>query len=195
MNIKLATYMQSYPMIISKLVILVKLLVNLPVNQERRRFYLGNSSSFWGMLRGSELLMPLVRCLDYLLSRVYYRATTPLPTCITDFYRTLPTFYRFFGLSWETSAINNYHSQDSLYYFFSTTPSAHLGLFARLITSFSISSMVLLQHACVFFSRFLESRNYKIRIVARVGRKSAVVPSGVVEASYSHFFIGRVLLS
>ncbi len=50
--------------------------------------------------------------------------------------------------------------------------------------------MVLLQHACVFFSRFLESRNYKIQIVAHVGRKSAVVLSGVMEASYSHFFIG-----
>ncbi len=55
---------------------------------------------------------------------------------------------------------------------------------------FSISSMVLLQHACVFFSRFLESRNYKIQIVARVGRKSAVALSGIMEASYSHFFVG-----
>ena len=71
----------------------------------------------------------------------------------------------------------------------------HLGLFARLITSCSISSMVVLQHACVFFRLFLESRNYKIQTVARVGRKSAVVPSGVTEASCSHFFIGRVLLS
>ena len=43
----------------------------------------------------------------------------------------------------------------------------------------------------VFFPGFLLSRNYKIQIVARVGRKSAVVLSGVVEASYSHFFIGR----
>ena len=43
----------------------------------------------------------------------------------------------------------------------------------------------------VFFSRFLESRKYKIQIVARVGRKSAVVLSGVMEASYSHFFIGQ----
>ena len=50
--------------------------------------------------------------------------------------------------------------------------------------------MVLLQHACVFFSRFLESRNYKIQVVAPVGRKSAVVLSGVTEASYSHCFIG-----
>ena len=50
--------------------------------------------------------------------------------------------------------------------------------------------MVLLQHARVFFSRFLESRNYEIQIVAHVGRKSAVVPSGTMEASYSHFFIG-----
>ena len=90
-----------------------------------RRFYLGNSSSFGG-LRGSELLMPLVRCLNYLLSQVYYRAT-PLPAGTTDCYRTLPTFYRSFGLSWETPAIKNYHSQDSLYYFFGTTPSAFLG--------------------------------------------------------------------
>ena len=41
-----------------------------------------------------------------------------------------------------------------------------------------------------FFSRFLGSRNHKIQIVARVGRKSAVALSGVMEASYSHFFIG-----
>ena len=67
----------------------------------------------------------------------------------------------------------------------------HLGLFAGLITLFSISSMVLLQHACVFFGRFLESRNHKIQIVARVGGKSAVLLSGLTEASYSRFFIGR----
>jgi hypothetical protein len=42
-----------------------------------------------------------------------------------------------------------------------------------------------------FFPRFLESRKYKIQIVARVGRKSAVVLSGLTEASYSRFFIGR----
>ena len=41
-----------------------------------------------------------------------------------------------------------------------------------------------------FFSRFLLSRNYKIQIVAHVGRKSAVVLSGRSEASYSHFFVG-----
>ncbi len=58
-------------------------------------------------------------------------------------------------------------------------------------TLFLYSSMVLLQLACVFFSRFLESRKYKIQIVARVGRKSAVVLSGLTEASYCHFFIGR----
>ena len=40
-----------------------------------------------------------------------------------------------------------------------------------------------------FFSRFLLSRNYKIQIVARVGRKSAVALSGIMEASYPHFFI------
>ena len=51
--------------------------------------------------------------------------------------------------------------------------------------------MLLFKHACVFFSRFLLSRNYKIQVVARVGRKSAVVPSGLTEASYSRFFIGR----
>ena len=40
-----------------------------------------------------------------------------------------------------------------------------------------------------FFSGFLLSRNYKIQIVARVGRKSAVALSGLTEASYSRFFI------
>ncbi len=42
----------------------------------------------------------------------------------------------------------------------------------------------------VFFPGFLLSRNYKIQIVARVGRKSVVVLSGITEASYSRFFIG-----
>ncbi len=51
--------------------------------------------------------------------------------------------------------------------------------------------MLLFKHACDFFSRFLVSRKYKIQIVARVGRRSAVVLSGLMEASYSHFFIGR----
>ena len=41
----------------------------------------------------------------------------------------------------------------------------------------------------VFFGRFLESRNHKIRMVARVGGKSAVALSGVTEASYPRFFI------
>ncbi len=50
--------------------------------------------------------------------------------------------------------------------------------------------MVLFNMYGVFFSRFLESRKYKIQIVARVGRKSAVVLSGLTEASYSHFFVG-----
>jgi len=50
--------------------------------------------------------------------------------------------------------------------------------------------MVLLLLARVFFSRFLESRNYKIQIGVQVGRKSAVVLSGIMEASYSQFFIG-----
>ena len=52
--------------------------------------------------------------------------------------------------------------------------------------------MLLFEHARVFFSRFLESRNYKIQIVAHVGRKSPVVLPGTMEASYSHFFIGLV---
>ena len=43
----------------------------------------------------------------------------------------------------------------------------------------------------VFFGRFLLSRKYKIQIVARVGRKSAVVLPGVMEASYPRFFIGQ----
>ena len=51
--------------------------------------------------------------------------------------------------------------------------------------------MVLFNMYGVFFSRFLESRNYKIQIVARVGRKSAVVLSGIMEASCSRFFIGQ----
>ena len=49
--------------------------------------------------------------------------------------------------------------------------------------------MVLFNMYGVFFWRFLESRNYKIQIVARVGRKSAATLSGVMEASYSRFFI------
>ncbi len=44
--------------------------------------------------------------------------------------------------------------------------------------------MLLLQHARVFFRRFLGSRNHKIQIVARVGRKSAVVLSGVIVSSF-----------
>ncbi len=50
--------------------------------------------------------------------------------------------------------------------------------------------MLLFERARVFFSRFLLSRNYKIQIVAHVGRKSAAVLPGIMEASYSHFFIG-----
>ncbi len=60
----------------------------------------------------------------------------------------------------------------------------------KLLTVFLYSSMLLFKHACVFLSRFLLSGNYKIQIVARVGRKSAVVLSGTMEASYPHFFIG-----
>ena len=51
--------------------------------------------------------------------------------------------------------------------------------------------MVLFNMYGVFFWRFLESRNYKIQVIARVGRKSAVVLSGIMEASYSHFFVGQ----
>ena len=50
--------------------------------------------------------------------------------------------------------------------------------------------MLLFKHARVFFSRFPLSRNYKIQIVAHVGRKSAVALSGVMEASHPHFFVG-----
>ncbi len=50
--------------------------------------------------------------------------------------------------------------------------------------------MVLFNMYGVFFGRFLESRKYKIQIVAHVGRKSAVDLSGIMEASYSRFFIG-----
>ena len=50
--------------------------------------------------------------------------------------------------------------------------------------------MVLFNMYGVFFRRFLESRKYKIQVVARVGRKSAVVLSGLMEASYSRFFVG-----
>ena len=45
-----------------------------------------------------------------------------------------------------------------------------------------------------FFWRFLESRKYKIQIGVHVERKSAVVLSGIMEASYSHFFVGRVFI-
>jgi hypothetical protein len=39
-----------------------------------------------------------------------------------------------------------------------------------------------------FFWRFLESRNYKIQIVAHVEGKSVALLSGIMEASYSAFF-------
>ncbi len=50
--------------------------------------------------------------------------------------------------------------------------------------------MLLFEHARDFFSRFVESRNYKIQVVARVGRKSAALLSGLMEASYPRFFVG-----
>ena len=61
----------------------------------------------------------------------------------------------------------------------------------NLITVFLYSYMVLFEHACDFFSRFVGSRNCKIQIVARVGSKSAVVLPGTTEASYPHFFVGQ----
>ena len=161
----------------------------------RRRFYLGSSSSFRGdasrcfrvRLRGSELLMEPSGSQHRVASFAPQRAS---PHCIKGLLlgRFLPIFtdfYRFFGLSWENSILDTRVSLTC----------NHLGSSARLITPFSISSMVLLRHARVFSRGFLESRKYKIRIVARVGRKSAVVPSGVMEASYPRFFIGLDLLS
>ena len=50
--------------------------------------------------------------------------------------------------------------------------------------------MVLFKHACDFFWIFVLQRNYKVQVVVHVGRKSAVVLSGSMEASYPHFFIG-----
>ena len=50
--------------------------------------------------------------------------------------------------------------------------------------------MVLFNMYGVFFWRFLGSRNYKIQIGVQVGRKSVVELSGIMEASYSQFFIG-----
>ena len=51
--------------------------------------------------------------------------------------------------------------------------------------------MLLFSRACVFFWRFVLWRNYKVQVIAHVGRKSAVVLSGIMEASYSRFFVGR----
>ncbi len=67
----------------------------------------------------------------------------------------------------------------------------NLGLIAcKLLTLFLYSYMLLFKRARGFCSRFLLSRNHKIQIVAHVGGKSAVVLSGLMEASYSHFFVG-----
>ncbi len=69
----------------------------------------------------------------------------------------------------------------------------NLGLIAcEFTTLYSIIFHGVIITCTCFFSRFLESRNYKIQIVARVGRKSAVVLSGTMEASYPHFFVGLV---
>ncbi len=67
-------------------------------------------------------------------------------------------------------------------------------IWKRLHVSRSLDILIIL-HAVVrtctfFFSRFLLSRNYKSQVIAHVGRKSVVELSGIVEASYSHFFIG-----
>ena len=51
--------------------------------------------------------------------------------------------------------------------------------------------MLLFKHACVFCSRFLLSRNYKIQVIVHVEGKSAVILSGRLEASYRHFFVGQ----
>ena len=124
--------MQSYSMTISKST------SNISKNTREsgsRRFYPGNSSSFGGCFEIFLRLSSGIRAVDALtsLGRSTPIAATPLPTALpiftelyrrlpiftesyrlfTDFYRILPTFYRFFGLSWETSAIKNYHSQDS----------------------------------------------------------------------------------
>ena len=61
-------------------------------------------------LRGSELLMLLGT--RFQLPSVL-QGNHSSPRRITDFYRILPTFYRSFGLSRETPAIKNCHSQDS----------------------------------------------------------------------------------
>ncbi len=50
--------------------------------------------------------------------------------------------------------------------------------------------MVLFEHARDFFWIFVLWRNYKVQVVARGGRKSAVVLSGTMEASYPRFFVG-----
>ncbi len=103
-------------MIISKLVISVKLLVNLPVNQEVVAFYLGSSSSFGGYVEMFSRSSSGIRAVDAVGSMpesctvdrwLLVDAVTGQPllsqAVITDFYRILPTFYRFFGLSWENS--------------------------------------------------------------------------------------------
>ena len=50
--------------------------------------------------------------------------------------------------------------------------------------------MVLFNMYGVFFGGFLESRNYKIQVIVHVEGKSVALLSGIMEASYSHFFIG-----
>ena len=60
-----------------------------------------------------------------------------------------------------------------------------------LITVLLYSYMLLFLHARGFFSRFVLWRKYKVQVIAHVGRKSAVVLSGIMEASYSRFFIGQ----
>ena len=44
--------------------------------------------------------------------------------------------------------------------------------------------MVLLQHACVFFWRFLESRNYKIQVIVKLTGTNPEVRGGAIGAPY-----------
>ena len=72
-------------------------------------------------VRAADALLGQLQCLDYLLSQVYYRAATPLPTVSPTFTESLPTFYRSFGLSWENSILDTRVSLTC----------NHLGSFAR----------------------------------------------------------------
>ncbi len=81
---------------------------------ESRRFYPGNSSSSRGMLRDvfafifgdQSCLLDHQSGINYLLSRVYYRATTPLPAVSPTFTELYRRFTDLFGLSWENSILD-----------------------------------------------------------------------------------------